>query len=176
MVMKTLALVLLLSTIASAQPGQSFSSGHQPRGDYQAATGKWAHRGGTVVQKIDAQTYVITSNGPMPYRGILSASRGSQVVDGAYVLESGESIIRIQAWARNTLQVGDLVMLDSVLAPPRPAATAFTPSYSGQSSYHSTSANSDPTYRSWLSRGFTMGGISGGFGNFGGFNGGCNNW
>lgn len=175
MVMKKIAILLLLTGMASAQSfGQS--SNHQPSGNYQAATGKWAHRGGTVVQKIDAQTYVITSNGPMPYRGILTASRGAQVVDGAYVLESGESIIRIQAWSRNSLQVGDLVMLDSVLAPPKPTAIASSPTFSGRSGYHSTSANADPTYRSWLSRGFTFGGFIPGPGSFGGFNSGCNNW
>jgi len=148
MQIKTLAVCALLTSMAWAQPAQE-------EANYQPASGKWAHRGGTVVQQIDAQTYTVTTNGPMPYRGILSASRGAQVLDGAYVLESGNSIVRIQAWSRNSLKVGDLVMLDSVLAPKKVEVSA--PTYAG---HHPTSANADPTYREWLSRGFTTGGIT----------------
>lgn len=182
--MKKIALILLmLPSLAWAQSyDQGYSLGRPPTDSnaYQPASGQWAHRGGTVVQQVSPQVYVITTNGPMPYRGILSATRGSQVVDGAYVLESGSSIVRIQTWSRNSLRVGDLVMLDSVLRPNPQVNQTFAGSRPGSEGYHPSSTMADSRYRSWLSRGFTLGGFSPGPGSwgFGGGwnNGGCNNW
>jgi hypothetical protein len=151
--MRMVCVALLCTSVVSAE-------------EMRPARGQWANRGGTVIQCAGPRTWVITTNGPLPVRGVVSVQRNGQVIDGGHVAVAGQSVAQIRTWSSVVLQPGDLVLLDAVPAPLGPAPVFGNVSAGGR--YHPSSTNADPRYQSWLRQGFTLGnscshGFSSGF-------------
>lgn len=147
----------------SYQPSLSFMGTSVGQRAVPSSLSNW---GGTVVESDTSGHATITSNGSIPTGSVVGIGRGSRFLGQARVSAASAGGAQLATIGNLQLAPGDWVNVVSIPAPPPQqmvyAGRGYRPvsNYSSANRYHSTSTNADPTYRRWLSQGFTLGGFS----------------